>query len=107
MIPQLPPPQTFAEGQRLIYGWLVAAAGICIGIAILVGGGVVAFADWGKDQYHFQLVILFTLLCGGTVIISFVIIGLLVGGPVGRFRGSVAAGDKSASIEADAPGTMP
>ena len=27
----LPNPQTFAEGQRLIYGWLAAAAGMFCG----------------------------------------------------------------------------
>ena len=42
---RLPPPDTFAEGQRLIYGLLAAAGGIFCGA---VGGGDGRAADVGR-----------------------------------------------------------
>jgi hypothetical protein len=100
----LPPPTTFAEGQRLIYGWLVAGAGMFCGA---VACGLIAILTWGKwpSTFYGQIITILGLTLGGFIIaMCFVIVGLLVGGPVGRFKGSVADGDKTASIEADAPG---
>jgi fucose permease len=97
-----PPPTTFAEGQRRLYGLAVGAAGVCIGLAIVTGAAIVAFGDWGKDQLHFQLIILFALLGGGMVIISFVIIGLLLGGPVGKFNTKLSDGTRTLETNAEA-----
>lgn len=98
----IPPPTTFAEGQRKLYGFAVAGAGVAIGLAVCAGAAVVAFGDWGKDQLHFQLVILFALLGGGLTIMSFVIIGLLLGGPVGKFNTKLSDGTRTAEIDAAA-----
>lgn len=41
----LPPPTSFAEGQRLVYGYLVAAAGMFCGASACA---IVAILVWGK-----------------------------------------------------------
>lgn len=95
----LPPPGTFAEGQRLVYGLLAAAAGMFCGacaaamIALLMWGG------WSASEEH-TIVIIFGWSLGGFIAAMIaVIIGLLAGGPVGRFKFS--AGRDGGSIEAD------
>ena len=96
---RLPPPGTFAEGQRLVYGLLAAAAGMFCGacavgmIALLMWGG------WSPSEQH-SIIIIFGWSLGGFIaaMIS-VIVGLLAGGPVGRFR--LSAGRDGASVEAD------
>ena len=94
-----PPPQSFAEGQRLIYGWLAAAAGTFCGgcavamICLLMWGG------WSAAEEH-SIVVIFGCALGGFIAaLSAVIVGLLVGGPVGRFKGS--AGRGGVSLEAE------
>lgn len=105
--PELPPPTTFAEGQRLIYGWLVAGAGIfCGGVAC----ALIAILVWGKWPETFFGQIITILGCALFAFIAamcVVIIGLLVGGPVGRFKAGAAVGDKNINVEADSPGTLP
>jgi hypothetical protein len=99
MIPRIPPPTSFAEGQRLIYGWLAAAAGMFSGavaiglIAVLVWGG------WPTSLYGQIVTILGIALGGFIACMAAVMIGLLVGGPVGRFKGSVTK--EGATFEAD------
>jgi len=95
----LPPPGTFAEGQRYVYGLLAAAAGMFCGafavgmIALLMWGG------WSPYEEH-SIVVIFGWSLGGFIAAMVaVIVGLLAGGPVGRFR--LAAGRDGASVEAD------
>jgi hypothetical protein len=95
---QLPPPGTFAEGQRLVYGLLAAAAGMFCGacaaamIALLMWGG------WSAAEEH-SIVVIFGWSLGGFIAaMTAVIVGLLAGGPVGRFK--VAATRSGATIEA-------
>jgi hypothetical protein len=94
-----PPPGTFAEGQRYVYGLLAAAAGMFSGacavgmIALLMWGG------WSRDQEHTIIAIFGWSLGGFIAAMVAVIVGLLAGGPVGRFR--LAATRDGASIEAD------
>ena len=98
----LPQPQSFAEGQRLVYGRLAAAAGMFCGlaavamIALLMGGG------WSAREEH-SIVVIFGWALGGfiTAMVA-VIVGLLAGGPVGRFK--VTAGRDGASLEAQQEG---
>ena len=99
MLPELPPPTTFAEGQRLVYGYLVAAAGMFCGatavgvIAILVWGG------WPATLYGQIITILGCALGGFITAMAAVIVGLLVGGPVGKFKGAVSK--DGVSLEAE------
>jgi hypothetical protein len=95
----LPQPNTFAEGQRYIYGLLAAAAGIFCGmcsgcmIALLMWGG------WSRSEEH-RIVTIFGWSLGGFIAAMIaVIVGLLAGGPVGRLK--VTATRDGASIEAD------
>jgi len=95
----LPPPTTFAEGQRKIYGIAAGIAGVCFGLAVLVGAGIVVFVNWGAENIRLQLYILAGLVGAGTLNTTIVIIGLLVGGPVGRVK---ASGSKEGfSVEAE------
>lgn len=94
----LPPPQTFAEGQRKLYGIAAAVAGICFALAVLIGGWIVVFGDWGRDLLKTQLYILAALLAAGCLNTTIVLIGLLLGGPVGRMK--VSATRDGASVEA-------
>ena len=95
----LPSPQTFAEGQRFIYGLLASAAGIFCGafagfmVALLMWGG------WSPSEEH-TIVTIFGWSLGGFIAAMVVVIGgLLAGGPVGRVK--LTASRDGASIEAD------
>ena len=94
-----PPPVTFAEGQRLIYGWLAAAAGMFCGLGAVAMIAMLMWGDWSAAEEHTIVLILGCALGGFILTMSAVIIGLLVGGPVGRFKGS--AGRDGVSLEAD------
>jgi hypothetical protein len=96
----LPRPETFAEGQRYIYGLLAAAAGIFCGgcavamIALLMWGG------WSGAEDH-SIVTIFGWSLGGFIVAMVaVIVGLLAGGPVGRFK--VTATRDGAMVETEA-----
>lgn len=101
MMNGFPPPSTFAEGQRLVYGWLVAAAGMFCGA---VACGLIAIFVWGKwpaTLYGQIITILGWTLAGFILAMSTVIIGLLVGGPVGRFKATVSK--DAVTMEAEDP----
>jgi hypothetical protein len=95
----LPSPQTFAEGQRYLYGLLASAAGMFCGagcglmVALLMWGG------WSRSEEHTIITIFGWSLGGLIVAMIVVIIGLLAGGPVGRVK--LSANRDGASIEAD------
>ena len=97
----LPPPTTFAEGQRLVYGLLAAAGGMFCGAAAVAMVALLMWGGWSRAEEH-SIVVIFGWSLGGFILAMIgVIIGLLAGGPVGRFR--VAAGRDGASLEADCP----
>ena len=95
----LPSPQTFAEGQRFIYGLLASAAGISCGafagfmVALLMWGG------WSPSEEHTIVTIFGWSLGGFIAAMVVVIVGLLAGGPVGRVK--LTASRDGASFEAD------
>ena len=95
----IPKPGTFAEGQRYIYGLLASAGGMfcgaCAGlmVALLMWGG------WSGSEEHTIVTIFGWSLGGFIAAMIVVIVGLLAGGPVGRFK--VSAGHDGASVEAD------
>ena len=97
----LPPPGSFAEGQRLIYGLLAAAAGIFCGAGAVAMVALLMWGGWSAREEH-SIVVIFGWSLGGFILAMIaVIVGLLAGGPVGRFK--VAAGRDGASLEADCP----
>lgn len=100
---KLPPPATFAEGQRLIYGWLAAAAGMFCGAMAVVLVALLMWGGWSRAEEH-SIVVIFGVTLGGFVAaMAAVMIGLLVGGPVGRFKGSAGRDGVSLEAECDQP----
>ena len=98
----LPPPVTFAEGQRLIYGWLASAAGMFCGLMAIAMIALLMWGGWSRAEEH-SIVVIFGCALGGFIAaMAAVMIGLLVGGPVGRFKG--AAGRDGISLEAAGDG---
>lgn len=115
----LPPPTSFSEGQRLIYGWMMIGGGLfCGGMAIAM---VVIFVwgGWPEARYEQILTILGVGFGGFLAGMMVVMVALAVGGPVGRFKGGVgkeglnfeASGDETtATVTATAtvtPGEKP
>ena len=95
----LPPPGTFAEGQRLIYGLLAAAAGMFCGACAVAMVALLMWGHWSRSEEH-SIVTIFGWSLGGFIAaMVVVIVGLLAGGPVGRFK--VTASRDGASVEAD------
>ena len=96
-----PPPLTFAEGQRLIYGWLASAAGMFSGAAALAMICLLMWGGWSAAEEH-SIVLIFGCALGGFIAaMSAVIVGLLVGGPVGRFKGSASRDGISMEAEGE------
>jgi hypothetical protein len=99
MMNPLPPPGTFAEGQRLVYGLLAAAAGIFCGACAVAMIALLMWGGWPAAEEH-TIVMIFGWSLGGFIAAMLaVIVGLLAGGPVGRFR--LSASRDGATIEAD------
>lgn len=96
-----PPPQTFAEGQRQIYGWLAAGAGMFCGTCSVLLVCLLMWGGWSEAEEHTIVVIFGGALGGFIIAMTSVIIGLLVGGPVGRFRGSAGRGGVSLEASGD------
>jgi hypothetical protein len=95
----LPPPGTFAEGQRYIYGLLAAAAGMFCGACAVATIALLMWGRWSAAEEHTIVTIFGWSLGGFIAAMVAVIVGLLAGGPVGRFK--VAANRDGASIEAE------
>ena len=95
----LPPPGTFAEGQRLVYGLLAAAAGMFCGACAVAMVALLMWGGWSAAEEHTVITIFGWSLAGFIVAMIAVIVGLLAGGPVGRFR--VSATLEGATLEAD------
>jgi hypothetical protein len=96
---QLPPPGTFAEGQRYIYGLLAAAAGMFCGFCAVAMVALLMWGGWSAAEEH-SIVAIFGWSLGGFIAAMVaVIVGLLAGGPVGRFK--VSATRDGASLEAN------
>jgi hypothetical protein len=95
----LPPPRTFAEGQRYVYGLLAAAGGMFCGACAVATIALLMWGGWSPGEEH-SIVAIFGWSLGGFIAAMVaVIVGLLAGGPVGRFK--LAAGRDGALVEAD------
>ena len=97
----LPPPKTLAEGQRLVYGWLAAGAGIFCGLASVAMICLLMWGGWSAGEEHSIVIILGCALGGFIACMAAVMIGLLVGGPVGRFKGSATRDGVSVEAEGE------
>ena len=95
---QIPAPQSFAEGQRYIYGLLASAAGVSCGAASGFMVALLMWGGWSAAEEH-TIVRIFGWALGGFIAAMIVVIvGLLAGGPVGRVK--FTANADGAAIEA-------
>ena len=95
----LPPPGSFAEGQRYVYGLLAAAAGMFCGACAVAMIALLMWGGWSAREEH-SIVSIFGWSLGGFIgAMVIVIVGLLAGGPVGRFK--VQANHDGAAFEAE------
>lgn len=96
---RVPGPTSFAEGQRLIYGWLAAAAGVFCGLMAVAMIALLMWGGWSHSEEH-SIVTIFGWSLGAFIAaMTTVIVGLLAGGPVGRIK--VSANRDGACVEAD------
>lgn len=95
----LPPPTTFSEGQRLVYGLLASLAGIFCGTMAIVMICLLMWGKWPPSEYHTIVVIFGWSLGGFIAAMVAVIVGLLTGGPVGRFKAGISK--EGATFETD------
>lgn len=95
----LPPPTTFAEGQRALFGWLIAAAGVFCGFISVAMVCLLVWGGWSAEHERLIIIIFGSSLGGFILLMGAVIIALAVGGPVGRF--SVKASKDGAEISAE------
>jgi hypothetical protein len=96
---RIPAPQTFAEGQRYIYGLLASAAGMFCGAASGVMVALLMWGGWSRSEEHTIVTIFGWSLGGFIAAMIVVIVGLLAGGPVGRLKFSATR--DGATVEAD------
>jgi len=96
---KLPQAATFAEGQRYIYGLLASAAGVFCGAAAGFMVALLMWCCWSQAEQHTIVTIFGWSLGGFIAAMIVVIVGLLAGGPVGRFK--LTASRDGASVEAD------
>lgn len=96
---RFPEPTNFAEGQRLIYGWLAAAAGLFCGAMAVLMIALLMWGGWSRGEEH-SIVLIFGVSLGAFITaMTAVIVGLLAGGPVGRIK--VSATHDGACVEAE------
>lgn len=100
----LPPPQTFEDGQRKLYGILMAVAGVCYGLAALAATAAILWGPWPSDLARLRLTLIGCALGGAIIGSMAVTIALAVGGPVGRFK--VSATKEGASLEAESDASV-
>jgi hypothetical protein len=95
----LPPPQTFNDGERKKYGILMSVAGICYGLAAIAAASVIVFGEWPEGLARIRLYLVGAGMALASVGSILVTIALAVGGPVGRVK---ARGDRQGfEIEAE------
>ena len=85
MIGPLPPPTTFAEGQRQLFGILMAAGGVFCGLGF---AGIILLlwlGGWSQASESQRLTAIALMGAGFPFGMIAVIIAMAVGGPVGKF----------------------
>lgn len=98
-LPHLPAPTTFADGQKALYGWLVAGAGMAAGAAALAVLAVLVWGGWPDTLYHLIVTIL-GLALGGYIVVQLVVtLVLAIGGPVSKI--SVDLDERHVSINTE------
>jgi len=95
---KLPPPATFAEGQRAVALWCMSAAGIFCGLGL---AGIILLlwlGGWTVASEPQRITCISLMGAGFPLGMIAVVLALAVGGPVGRFK--LAASRDGVSAEA-------
>ena len=95
----LPPPTNFNEGQRSLALILASAAGVFAGLFTVGLVLILWLGGWTPDTQAQRITVFGITMVGLLSAMMAVIVGLLIGGPVGRFKAS--AGKDGASLEAE------
>lgn len=82
----IPPPTSFAEGQRALALWLMSAAGVFAGVMVCAIIALLVWGGWSPSNERLILYIIAGAMAGFVVSMIAVIVALAVGGPVGRFK---------------------
>lgn len=100
-----PPPQTFAEGMRLLFAIAALVAGVAFGLGTVALIAVLVWGGWPASLYAKIIGILGVVAIGSLVLIAITQVGILLGGPVGRFSAKV--GKQGAELSAEDHDTPP
>ena len=95
----LPPPTTFAEGERKKFGVLMSVAGVCYGLAAIAAASVVIWGTWPESLAKLRLYIVGGALLMASAGSICVTIALAVGGPVGRLSSKITREGVEVSAE--------
>lgn len=96
----LPPPATFPEGQRALFGCLSSLAGMAAFVFAVWVTRYFMTHSWDGEVLQGKVIDnLGWALLAALAVMSFVTIGLLVGGPVGRFKGGVGKDGANFEVE--------
>lgn len=98
---RFPPPTSFSEGQRQLYGWMMIGAGIACGAMAVAMVIIFVWGGWPESRYEQILTILGVGFGGFLAGMMIVMVALAVGGPVGRFKGGVSKGGLDFEVSGD------
>ncbi len=97
----LPPPTSFTEGQRQLYGWMMIGAGLACGAFAIAMVIIFVWGGWPETRYEQILTILGFGFGGFLAGMMIVMVAMAVGGPVGRFKGGVTKGGLDFEVSGD------
>lgn len=100
----MPKPSNFNEGLRWLFAISGIAFGIAVGVSLVILVGIFVWGNWPAQFYGQILTILGWIAIGALSLLAITQIGQLLGGPVGRFKGSVSLKD---GVSFDADGDKP
>ena len=98
---RLPGPGTWAEGQRGLMSWLMAAAGVFSGFCIVFIVLLLWLGGWTVQTEAQRLTIISIALVAFAFGMIAVILALAVGGPVGRFKANLSKDGGGMELEGD------
>ena len=90
---RLPPPTTFAEGMRLLFAIAALVAGVSFGLGAVAVVAILVWGGWPSEHFAKIIEILGIVAIGAIVLVGITQVGILLGGPVGRFKGGVSLKD--------------
>lgn len=98
---KLPSATTFTEGQRALAMGLASAAGIFCGLCAVGMVLILWLGGWTPETEAQRITVFGIVLVGLLSGMMAVIVGLLIGGPVGRFKASASRDGASFEAEGD------